>query len=79
MHLNLTIVFKFKKVLIFVAIKESNSVSLDILTLSDLEKLRSKKLSNNSATNRQSNTAIESASNMNKRFLILTYNVEFDR
>jgi coiled-coil domain-containing protein 61 len=55
---------------------ESNTVNLDILTYSDLENLRSKKLSNNSSA---SSKFTSSFVNNNKRYLILTYNVEFDR
>ncbi|RNA38001.1 coiled-coil domain-containing 61-like isoform X3 [Brachionus plicatilis] len=51
--------------------KSSTSVTIDLLTYQDLELLRSKKLNSiNEASNVNSN---------NKRFLILTYSVEFDK
>jgi coiled-coil domain-containing protein 61 len=78
----------FKSFPIFVnmlktAIKQdSNSVSLDILTITDLERLRSKKAAHGNTTSNRFNNNSDSnncATNINKRFLILTYNVEFDR
>jgi coiled-coil domain-containing protein 61 len=61
--------------------KESNTVSIDILTYADLEALRAKKSSSNNNNNYNQNNVSSVSSNLtsNKRFLILTYNVEFDR
>lgn len=64
----------FKQFDIFVAmiksglLKTSESVSLDLLTFEDLELLRSRKITK----------SIGSANN-NRRYLILTYVVEFDK
>merc|ERR1712129_678081 len=54
---------------------ESSTVNLDILTYNDLEMLREKNSSSHSF-NKQANSK---NNNNNKRYLILTYNVEFDR
>ncbi|CAK9808633.1 Centrosomal protein CCDC61 [Anthophora plagiata] len=53
-------------------LKTSESISLDLLTFKDLELLRARKLEHNSCSS-LGNTA------NNRRYLILTYTVEFDR
>eukprot|EP00117_Sycon_ciliatum_P007953 scpid10575/ scgid10867/ Coiled-coil domain-containing protein 61 len=53
-------------------LKKSDTVGLDLLTLADLEKLRRQKSGNFSSLGKPLQTS-------NKRYLILTYNVEFDR
>ncbi|CAF0876497.1 unnamed protein product [Brachionus calyciflorus] len=55
--------------------KNSSSVTVDLLTYSDLEALRSKKTNSMS----DGSTLNFNSQHNNKRFLILTYNVEFDR
>ena len=54
--------------------KASESVSLDLLTYSDLEALRSKKLGTSSSLAPSPSKQLQA-----KRYLILTYTVEFDR
>ncbi|XP_043506037.1 centrosomal protein CCDC61-like [Polistes fuscatus] len=53
-------------------LKTSESITLDLLTFEDLELLRSRKVDSNSVS------TISNKSN-NRRYLILTYTVEFDR
>ncbi|KAF7412591.1 hypothetical protein HZH66_001487 [Vespula vulgaris] len=53
-------------------LKTSESITLDLLTFEDLELLRSRKIDNSSIS------AISNKAN-NRRYLILTYTVEFDR
>jgi len=74
----------FKSFPIFVSMlksalnQESSTVTLDLLTFSDLENLRNKSTLNqstNSNVSRQSNQT----KNNNKKYLIMTYNVEYDR
>ncbi|KAK7104287.1 centrosomal protein CCDC61-like isoform X3 [Littorina saxatilis] len=75
----------FKQFNVFVSMLESavlqnsNSVCLDLLTYSDLEALRHKK--NRGTEVKSSIPAPRSGSNtlLSKRYLILTYTVEFDR
>lgn len=77
----------FKKFNVFVKMlasafsKESESVFADILTYSDLEMLKARKLGSSSAST--SHSLNESRSNVMKshlkRYLILTYAGEFDR
>ncbi|EDV23658.1 uncharacterized protein TRIADDRAFT_57087 [Trichoplax adhaerens] len=56
-------------------LKSSDSVSLDLLTYTDLELLRNRKLGINTAnTSHPPSTSLA-----NKRYIILTYTVEFDR
>lgn len=56
--------------------KSSESVTIDLYTYSDLEQLRNKKTNNSNASlSSKSSSAITN----NKRYIILTYNVEFDR
>ncbi len=58
--------------------KSSDAVSLELFTYSDLEQLKNKKSNTNSSLlTKSSNSSVNS--NNNKRYLILTYNVEFDR
>lgn len=72
----------FKQFHIFVSMLESavsqttESVALDLLTYSDLESLRQRKTGNNVKT---TIPAGRTASLNSKRYLILTYTVEFDR
>ena len=58
--------------------KSSESVALDLLTYADLESLRRKKLSSSSVSGRDFSPG-KSKSTHAKRYLILTYSVEFDR
>ena len=58
--------------------KTSDSVCLDLLTYNDLETLRQKK-SGTTATIKSTIPAPRSAHIASKRYLILTYTVEFDR
>lgn len=60
-------------------IKESKSLSLDLLTFNDLEMLRNKKGGNVSTASSTKQQTAMTANVNNKRVLILTYNVEFDR
>lgn len=53
-------------------LQTSESITLDLLTFEDLELLRSRKVDSNSVS------TISNKSN-NRRYLILTYTVEFDR
>ncbi|XP_014606667.1 PREDICTED: coiled-coil domain-containing protein 61-like [Polistes canadensis] len=53
-------------------LQTSESITLDLLTFEDLELLRSRKIDSNSVS------TISNKSN-NRRYLILTYTVEFDR
>ncbi|KAK2582888.1 hypothetical protein KPH14_008963 [Odynerus spinipes] len=53
-------------------LKTSESITLDLLTFEDLELLRSRRIDNSSVS------AISNKAN-NRRYLILTYTVEFDR
>lgn len=53
-------------------LQTSESITLDLLTFEDLELLRSRKIDNSSIS------AISNKAN-NRRYLILTYTVEFDR
>lgn len=53
-------------------LKTSESITLDLLTFEDLELLRSRKIDSSSIS------AISNKAN-NRRYLILTYTVEFDR
>ena len=61
--------------------KSSDSVALDLLTYADLESLRKAKLSSSGSTNGHGFTPGRSKtpSPHAKRYLILTYSVEFDR
>ena len=52
---------------------------MDLLTFNDLEMLRNKKLNGTSSTINSTSSATKQNLNQNKRVLILTYNVEFDR
>jgi coiled-coil domain-containing protein 61 len=63
----------FVKMLMSSMTTESDSVFVDLLTYSDLELLKSRK------TGRQGSAAANSSSKNNKRYLIMTYAVEFDR
>ncbi|EEB18408.1 myosin heavy chain, clone, putative [Pediculus humanus corporis] len=58
-------------------LKTSECISLDLLTIEDLEELRNKKIINSYTTTSSSRT--NHNLNLNKRYLILTYSVEFDR
>ena len=75
----------FKQFIIFVnmletaLIKNSDAVSLDLFTYGDLEQLRNKKTANASLLTKSSSSLTSLNTNNNKRYLILTYNVEFDR
>ncbi|GFO03898.1 coiled-coil domain-containing protein 61 [Plakobranchus ocellatus] len=75
----------FKQFNIFVSMlesaisKTSESVCLDLLTYNDLETLRQKKSGAASSTVKSSMPAQRSAHITSKRYLILTYTVEFDR
>ena len=64
----------FVKMLISSLTTESDSVFIDLLTYADLELLKSRKTGNKS-----SSAASLAAKNNKKRYLILTYAVEFDR
>jgi coiled-coil domain-containing protein 61 len=66
----------FVNMLITALKQESESVSLDLLTFSDLEMLRNKKAA---ASSRPAADTRNQNQNNQKRVLILTYNVEFDR
>ncbi|KAL0269554.1 UNVERIFIED_CONTAM: hypothetical protein PYX00_007247 [Menopon gallinae] len=55
-------------------LRTSDSITLDLLTIEDLEELRNKKIINSHPGSR-----FIQAGNLNKRYLILTYTVEFDR
>ncbi|KAK6635823.1 hypothetical protein RUM44_001077 [Polyplax serrata] len=55
-------------------LKTSESIALDLLTVEDLEDLRNKKAINSYPSSRAGQNP-----NLNKRYLILTYSVEFDR
>ncbi|XP_059140343.1 centrosomal protein CCDC61-like isoform X2 [Physella acuta] len=74
----------FKQFTIFVHMlesaitKSSESVSLDLLTYSDLEALRQKK-SGHFTSDKSSLPSSRSNHLISKRYLILTYTVEFDR
>jgi coiled-coil domain-containing protein 61 len=57
--------------------RKSNSVFVDLLTYSDLEMLKNRKAGAGANTSQQSNSSNQRA--FNKRYLILTYTVEFDR
>ena len=61
--------------------KSSDSVALDLLTYADLESLRKTKLSSSGSTNGRGFTPgrNKTPSPHAKRYLILTYSVEFDR
>lgn len=54
--------------------KSSESVTLDLLTYADLESLRNKKAGSGRVTSPAGRKQTQS-----KRYLILTYSVEFDR
>lgn len=63
--------------------KESESVFIDLLTFSDLEALKARKVGNSTSNSSTSSTSM-SVNNSNhrsylKRYLILTYSGEFDR
>jgi len=61
--------------MLYAALKQdSTTVALDLLTYNDLEILRGKKTTADTSTNSTSRALAN-----NKRYLILTYNVEFDR
>jgi len=62
--------------LIFFVLQASESVSLDLLTYADLESLRQRK----SGSAAKPNSVPQRTVSLNsKRYLILTYTVEFDR
>ena len=64
-------------IVMFVFFQSSDSVSLDLLTYSDLESLRNRKAG---AGTKSIPGASRNPSSLNtKRYLILTYTVEFDR
>ncbi|KAK2193273.1 hypothetical protein NP493_16g07017 [Ridgeia piscesae] len=71
----------FKQFSVFTSMLESailqtsDSVGLDLLTYSDLESLRNRKAGNGS----KSAPTVKSSALNTKRYLILTYTVEFDR
>lgn len=65
----------FHEVIFF--IQSSDSVSLDLLTFADLESLRQRKVG--TAAAKTSIPANRTVSLNSKRYLILTYTVEFDR
>ena len=66
--------------MLYAALKQdSATVALDILTYSDLELLRGKKTQTTGTTADTSTNSTSRALANNKRYLILTYNVEFDR
>jgi coiled-coil domain-containing protein 61 len=56
--------------------QESSSVSIDLFTYDDLEALRKKRQSGQTTNAPPSSSNVQLA---NKRYLILTYNAEFDR
>ena len=58
--------------------KSSDSVALDLLTYADLESLRKTKLGSGSISGRGFTPGKSKATHA-KRYLILTYSVEFDR
>ncbi len=58
--------------------QESNTVTIDLLTFSDLENLRNKSCLNSSTSSSVSRHSMQH-NNSNKKYLIMTYNVEFDR
>ena len=61
--------------MIFIFFQSSESVSLDLLTYADLESLRNRKAGAGSKS-----IPPARSNNLNsKRYLILTYTVEFDR
>jgi coiled-coil domain-containing protein 61 len=72
----------FKKFPVFVKMllssiqKNSESVYLDILTYQDLEMLKARKQKSNASSTAQS---IDKLKTNNKRYMILTYAVEFDK
>ena len=63
--------------------KESESVFVDILTYSDLEMLKARKLGSSNNTNASSSAVDRSTASLTKshlkRYIILTYAGEFDR
>lgn len=58
--------------------KSSDSVALDLLTYADLETLRKTKLGSGGVSGRGFTPGKNKATHA-KRYLILTYSVEFDR
>lgn len=62
--------------LVFLSIKESSSVSVDLFTYDDLESLRRKRQGQTGPSNVVQPSNVQLA---NKRYLILTYNAEYDR
>lgn len=61
--------------MITVSLQTSDSVSMDLLTFSDLELLRKRK----AGVGTQSIPGANNPSLIQKRYLILTYTVEFDK
>ena len=68
----------FVKMLISAFNKESDSVFVDLLTASDLEALKARKMGNSMSDNKSISTS-QASSNIKKRYIILTYSGEFDR
>ena len=65
--------------LMFCIFQSSDSVSLDLLTYADLEALRDRKSSSCLKSSHGANGSGRSVALNTKRYLILTYTVEFDR
>ncbi|GAB1603396.1 coiled-coil domain-containing protein 61-like isoform X1 [Argonauta hians] len=64
----------FSNMLKTALLKQSESVTLDLLTYADLEQLRLQRAGNRASVEKQTPANLNS-----KRYLILTYTVEFDR
>ncbi|PSN55133.1 Coiled-coil domain-containing protein 61 [Blattella germanica] len=60
-------------------LKTSECITLDLLTYEDLEQLRSRQIMGRTFTTPRSFQSNHINPNVNRRFLILTYTVEFDR
>ena len=75
----------FKKFAVFIRMlstafsRSSESVYIDLLTPADLEMLKARKLKGAQSQHPDQPSPASAAANHNKRYLILTYVVEFDR
>ena len=65
--------------LLFSLLQSSESVTLDLLTYSDLEALRDKRNGHTNVPSKRPSPAKRPKQLQAKRYLILTYSVEFDR
>lgn len=59
--------------------KDNESVFVDVLTFSDLEMLKARKMGGKASTVNSSFSSNTSGKQLNKRYAILTYSGEFDR